>query len=218
MTAELRAVLSRCPVVPVLTIADARTAVPLAQALIAGGLSVLEVTLRTRAGLDSIRRIVAEVPSAIVGAGTVTGPRSLAEAVDAGAQFLVSPGTTGALLEAARDCPVPLLPGAGSVSEVLRLLEEGYMVQKLFPAGPLGGPAYLKAIHGPVPDVAFCPTGGVGPDNAASYLALPNVVCVGGSWPAPEGRIAEGNWAAITTLARGATQLPRGAAATRRGT
>jgi 2-dehydro-3-deoxyphosphogluconate aldolase/(4S)-4-hydroxy-2-oxoglutarate aldolase len=199
--------LGRRPVIPVLTINDAANAVPLARALAEGGLDVIEVTLRTRAALDAIRRVRGEIPAVTVGAGTVLEAAQIDQSIAAGAQFLVSPGATSRLLQAARQAPIPFLPGAGSVSDAMELLERGYRFQKLFPAAQVGGIGFLKAIAGPIPEVGFCPTGGIGQENAAEFLAQQNVVCVGGSWPAPEAKIAAGDWDGITALARSASAL-----------
>ncbi len=206
----LQSILTAAPVVPVLTIESVEVAVPLARALVAGGLTALEVTLRTRAGLDCIRAIAAEVEGANVGAGTVLNPMQLEGAVDAGATFLVSPGATPALLSAARECPVPFLPGVATAGEAMSLADEGYTYLKFFPAEPAGGRAYLKALAAPLPDIRFCPTGGVSAANAADYLALDNVICVGGSWVAPGKAVASGDWAAITALSRAAAALSGG--------
>ena len=196
-------------VVPVITIKDAETAVPLAAALVAGGLQVLEVTLRTEAGLDSIRRIAAEVPGAVIGAGTVTTPQQLLDARNAGAQFIVSPGCTDSLARAAADAGGVFLPGAVTASEVLRLLELGISMMKFFPAQTSGGVAALKALGAPFPQVRFCPTGGIDLERASGYLALPNVVCVGGSWMVPADLIQYHEWVAITALAAEATSATR---------
>lgn len=210
MTQNLSAllpVLKAAPVVPVLIIEDAKTAVPLARALVAGGLTALEVTLRTPAALDCIRAIRAEVEGANVGAGTILDPRQFDEAVAAGSTFLVSPGATPKLLAHAKGSPVPLLPGIATASEAMALIEEGYGAAKFFPAEQAGGAAYLKALSSPIPGLVFCPTGGVGLRNAPTYLALPNVVCVGGSWVAPAAAVASGDWAAVTALAAEAAAL-----------
>jgi 2-dehydro-3-deoxyphosphogluconate aldolase / (4S)-4-hydroxy-2-oxoglutarate aldolase len=203
-------VLTAAPVVPVLTIEDSATAVPLARALVAGGLTALEVTLRTAAGLDCIRAIKAEVEGCNVGAGTVLDPRQMEDAAAAGATFMVSPGASPKLLAAARDCPVPFLPGVATAGEAMALAEEGMTILKFFPAEPAGGIAYLKALSAPLPGIRFCPTGGVGPKNAAEYLALGNVICVGGSWVAPAEAVAQGNWTRVTALSKEASQLGRG--------
>ncbi|MCB1500585.1 MAG: bifunctional 4-hydroxy-2-oxoglutarate aldolase/2-dehydro-3-deoxy-phosphogluconate aldolase [Bauldia sp.] len=202
-------VLTAAPVVPVLTIEDRATAVPLARALVAGGLTALEVTLRTAAGLDCIRAIKAEVEGCNVGAGTVLDARQMEEAAAAGATFMVSPGVSPRLLAAARDCPAPFLPGVATAGEAMALAEEGMTILKFFPAEPAGGIAYLKALSAPLPGIRFCPTGGVGPKNAADYLALGNVICVGGSWVAPGEAVALGNWTRITALSKEASQLGR---------
>lgn len=201
--------LSRAPVIPVLTIARLEDAVPLARALVAGGLDVLEVTLRTPVALAALTRIKRELPEAAVGAGTIVTPADLEVAVTAGADFLVSPGATRELIEAARDLPVPLLPGAATVSEAMQLLARGFRHQKFFPAEASGGVAFLKALHAPLPDIVFCPTGGISATNAPFYLDLPNVACVGASWPAPDAAIRAGDWQGIETAARAASKLPR---------
>jgi 2-dehydro-3-deoxyphosphogluconate aldolase/(4S)-4-hydroxy-2-oxoglutarate aldolase len=195
------------PVIPVVTIERVGDAVPLARALLAGGLSVVEVTLRTPAALDAVRAIVAEVPDAVVGVGTVTRPSDVAHAVEAGADFLVSPGTPASLLQALADAPVPVLPGCASVSEAMALAAHGFPVLKFFPAEPSGGVRWLKAVAEPLPDIRFCPTGGVNGDNAAAYLALRNVVAIGGSWVAPAGAISAGDFAGISARARAAAAL-----------
>jgi 2-dehydro-3-deoxyphosphogluconate aldolase / (4S)-4-hydroxy-2-oxoglutarate aldolase len=204
---SLLKILKAAPVVPVLTIEDRATAVPLAKALVAGGLTALEVTLRTKAGLDCIRAIAAEVEGANVGAGTVLDRQQLKEAVASGAKFLVSPGATPGLVDAALDCPVPFLPGVATAGEAMTLAESGFTMVKFFPAEPAGGISYLKALASPLPALRFCPTGGVGPKNAAAYLALANVICVGGSWVAPADAVARGDWARITMLSREAVKL-----------
>ncbi|SFC56744.1 bifunctional 4-hydroxy-2-oxoglutarate aldolase/2-dehydro-3-deoxy-phosphogluconate aldolase [Tropicimonas isoalkanivorans] len=194
------------PVVPVLVIEDASTARPLAQALVAGGLPVLEVTLRTPAALDAIRAM-AQVDGGVVGAGTLLTPEDVAAAKAAGARFGVSPGATDTLLQACEDADLPLLPGAATASEAMRLYERGYSMLKFFPAEAAGGAPALKGIGAPIPQISFCPTGGVSVQNAPSYLSLPNVVCVGGSWVAPKDRVAAGDWTAIEALAREAASL-----------
>lgn len=196
------------PVIPVIVVDDLAHARPLAEALVAGGLPVLEVTLRTDCALAAIAAM-ADVPGAVVGAGTVLTPAQMKEAKAAGAQFAVAPGATPALLDAARVEALPLLPGAQTCSEVMALLEQGYHVQKFFPAESIGGAGALKSIGGPLPQVTFCPTGGITPDLAAGYLALPNVACVGGSWVAPKALMQAGDWAQITDIARAAAGLPR---------
>lgn len=194
------------PVVPVLVIDDLAHAAKLAQALVAGGLPALEVTLRTPAALDAIRAM-SEVPGGVVGAGTLLTPADVKAAKAAGALFGVSPGATERLLDACAEYDLPLLPGAATASEVMALLEKGYTVQKFFPAEQAGGAAYLKSIGSPIPQVKFCPTGGISLKNARDYLGLSNILCVGGSWVAPKDAMARGDWAAITTLAAEATAL-----------
>jgi len=202
----LEDICARAPVIPVLVIEDARHARPLAEALVAGGLPVLEVTLRSQAALEAIAEM-ARVPGAVVGAGTLLSPDDARQARDAGARFGVSPGATDRLLAGCEEAGLPLLPGAATASEAMRLAERGYRMQKFFPASIAGGPAALKALGAPLPRIRFCPTGGIGADSARDYLALPNVACVGGSWVAPPGRVAAGDWAGITALARAATSL-----------
>lgn len=205
--AYLDGLLKRAPVLPVLVISDADAAVPLARALVAGGVTVLEVTLRTPAALESIRRIHEQVPEAVVGAGTVVTPAQVLEARVAGAQFLVSPGATAELLDAMFAWEVPFLPGAVTPSEVMSLLERGLTHLKFFPAEASGGVAMLKALAGPLPQALFCPTGGIDRAKAPAYLGLPNVLCVGGSWIAPDALVTSGNWSEITHLAREAVAL-----------
>ncbi|MFE9969506.1 bifunctional 4-hydroxy-2-oxoglutarate aldolase/2-dehydro-3-deoxy-phosphogluconate aldolase [Streptomyces hirsutus] len=208
--AATSSVLDLAPVLPVLVVEDAADAVPLARALVAGGLPAIEVTLRTPAALDALRAIAAEVPEAVVGAGTVITPEQVHEVVAAGARFLVSPGWTDGLLESMRASGVPFLPGVSTVSEVVALLERGVREMKFFPAQAAGGTAYLKAIAGPLPQARFCPTGGIGPDSAPDYLALENVACVGGSWMLPADAVAARDWARIERLARAAARLSAG--------
>jgi 2-dehydro-3-deoxyphosphogluconate aldolase/(4S)-4-hydroxy-2-oxoglutarate aldolase len=203
----IAAVMAAGPVIPVVLVDEARSAVPLARALLAGGITVIEVTLRTTAAIDAIRAIAAEVEDITVGAGTVLDPAQLDAARLAGARFAVSPGTSPRLLDAAAGHPLALLPGAASVSESMTLLERGYARQKFFPAGAAGGAAFLAALASPLPQVSFCPTGGVTPDNAPGYLELANVACVGGSWITPEAAIRNGDWARIKALARAASAL-----------
>lgn len=195
------------PVVPVVVIADASDAVPLARALVAGGLSAIEVTLRTPVALDAIRAIAEEVPDAVVGAGTVITPEQVRESVAAGARFLVSPGWTDVLLEAMLGSGVPFLPGVSTTSEVVALLERGVREMKFFPAEAAGGTAYLKSLSGPLPQARFCPTGGIGSANAPDYLSLPNVGCVGGTWMLPADAIAARDWGRVERLAREASRL-----------
>ncbi|MEV4890755.1 bifunctional 4-hydroxy-2-oxoglutarate aldolase/2-dehydro-3-deoxy-phosphogluconate aldolase [Nonomuraea sp. NPDC055795] len=199
--------LDLAPVVPVVVIDDVETAVPLARALVAGGLPVIEVTLRTAAALESIARIAAEVPDAVIGAGTIRSAADIAAAVGAGSKFLVSPGTTPALAEALLGSGVPFLPGAATASEVMALAERGVKELKFFPAEAAGGLPYLKSLAGPLPDVRFCPTGGIRPATAPDYLALPNVGCVGGTWLTPADALAAGDWARVEKLAAQAAAL-----------
>ncbi|MDN5787426.1 bifunctional 4-hydroxy-2-oxoglutarate aldolase/2-dehydro-3-deoxy-phosphogluconate aldolase [Pseudorhodobacter sp.] len=194
------------PVIPVLVVDDAGTAANLARALVAGGLPVLEVTLRTPAALDAIRAM-ADVEGGIPGAGTLLTPADVKAAKAAGARFGVSPGATPKLLEACAEYDLPLLPGAATATEVMTLLELGYSVQKFFPAEASGGAPALKSIGAPIPQVRFCPTGGVSLKNARDYLGLSNVMCVGGSWVAPPGMVTAGEWAGITALASEAAKL-----------
>ncbi|MFG3072848.1 bifunctional 4-hydroxy-2-oxoglutarate aldolase/2-dehydro-3-deoxy-phosphogluconate aldolase [Streptomyces sp. NPDC048225] len=203
-------VLDLAPVVPVVVVDDLADAVPLARALVAGGLPAIEVTLRTPAALDAIRAIAAEVPDAVVGAGTVITAEQVGEVVAAGARFLVSPGWTDTLLEAMRESGVPFLPGVSTTSEVVALLERGVREMKFFPAEAAGGTAYLKALAAPLPQARFCPTGGIGPDSAPEYLALPNVGCVGGSWMLPKDAVAGRDWGRVEALARAAAALSAG--------
>jgi len=199
--------LSRVPVVPVVVVDDPAHAVPIARALVAGGLPVIELTLRTPGALDAIRAIASEVPEILVGAGTIVTPGQAKEALDAGAQFLVSPGSTPSLLGAMADTGLPFLPGTATVSEVLAVLEAGYTELKFFPAEASGGAAFLKSLASPVPTARFCPTGGITAASAASYLSLPNVGCVGGSWLTPADALAAGDWGRVTELARAAAAL-----------
>ncbi|PWV97153.1 2-keto-3-deoxy-phosphogluconate aldolase [Hoeflea marina] len=208
-TNALLSILKLQPVVPVLVIDDVATAVPLARALVAGGLKAIEITLRTPAALDAIRAVANEVEGAVPGAGTILNARQYEEAVDAGSRFIVSPGTTLEILEAARKSRVPLLPGAATASEVMALREEGYTVMKFFPAEQAGGAAYLKSLSSPLAGSVFCPTGGITAQNAGDYLSLPNVICVGGSWVAPKAMVEAGDWDGITRLAMEACKLAR---------
>lgn len=198
-----REIASRAPVIPVLVLDDVAHARPLAEALVAGGLPALEVTLRTPAALDCIRAM-AEVPGGIVGAGTLLTPEDVKAAKAAGAMFGVSPGATDRLIQACIDEDLPLLPGAATATEAMLLLEKGYDMLKFFPAESSGGAPALKAIGAPIPQISFCPTGGVSLKNKTDYLSLPNVVCVGGSWVAPKDKMIAGDWAGIETLARDA--------------
>ncbi len=198
------------PVIPVVVVDDPADAVPLARALARGGVRIMEITLRTDAGLEAIERVAAEVPETTVGAGTVTTPEEASAARAAGARFLVTPGATDRMLAAVLDTGLPLLAGASTLTEILRLREQGQQAVKFFPAEASGGTAYLRAVAGPVPDVFFCPTGGIGPGNAAEYLALPNVGCVGGSWLTPDAAIRSGDWTEVERLAGEAATLAAG--------
>ena len=195
------------PVIPVIVIEDLAQAVPLARALVAGGVRVLEVTLRTAAGLEAIRAIAREVSGAIVGVGTITTPEDFEAARSAGAKFGVSPGLTPALIDAAHKSALPLLPGVMTPSDVIAARAAGFRQLKLFPAQQAGGMGMLKAMHGPFPDVTFCPTGGVSEETAPQFLALPNVACVGGSWLTPKAAVQAGDWKQITELAKRAAAL-----------
>ena len=206
-TERLLSILQSQPVVPVLVVDRIATAIPLARALVTGGLAAIEITLRTDAALDAIKAIADEVDGATVGAGTILNARQYQAAVDAGAQFIVSPGTTQELLDVAKRSPVPMLPGAATPSEIMALREEGYSVLKFFPAEQAGGAAYLKSLVSPFGGMSFCPTGGITVDTAPDYLSLPNVICVGGSWVAPKDRVEAGDWSAITALAEEAVRL-----------
>ena len=208
MTMTLLDIMRSASVIPVIAIDDPEHAVPLARALVAGGICVLEVTLRTPHGLQAIRDM-AQVPGAILGVGTLTQPEEFAAARDAGAVFGVSPGLTPSLIEASRKSGLALLPGVMTPSEVMAAREAGFRQLKLFPAVPAGGIGMLNALAGPLGDVMFCPTGGVSQDNAAQFLACRNVACVGGSWIVPTDAIRDGDWARIEMLAREATKLVR---------
>ncbi len=188
------------PVIPVMVINKLEHAVPLANALVEGGLKVLEITLRTAVALDAIKKIKAEVPNAIVGAGTVINLDTLNQVIDAGSEFIVSPGVTDTVIDAALKSGIPILPGVVTPSEVMNLLEKGITEMKFFPAEAAGGIPMVKSIGGPLPQVTFCPTGGISPKNAAAYLALSNVACVGGSWMAPANLVEEENWDEIKRL------------------
>jgi len=206
--AAAREICELAPIVPVLVVHDPAHAQPLARALVKGGLPALEVTLRTDAALEVIAEM-AKVEGGVVGAGTLLTPADVAAAKAAGARFGVSPGATDRLLDACEDAELPTLPGAATASEAMRLLERGYDMLKFFPAEASGGAPALKSLASPLPQIKFCPTGGVNPDNAQSYLSLPNVVCAGGSWVAPDKLVQAGDWDAITELARAAAALPR---------
>lgn len=189
------------PVVPVIVINDVAYAVPLAKALIAGGIKVLEVTLRTPAAMDVIKTIAEQVPEAVIGAGTVTNAEQLAAVRAAGAQFAISPGMTPELLIAGKEGDIPLIPGIATISELMMGLDLGYTHFKFFPAEANGGIKAIKSIGGPFPDVVFCPTGGIGPNNYLDYLALPNIQCVGGSWLVPDDAVKAGRWERVSELA-----------------
>ena len=195
------------PVLPVVVVDDPEKAVPLARALVSGGLPGVEITLRTSGAMAAIERVAAEVPEAVVGAGTVTTPEKADAAARAGANFLVSPGCSPRLSAAMADTGLPFLPGVSTVSEAMALLEQGVHEMKFFPAEPAGGAAFLKALSSPLPQARFCPTGGITVDSAPAYLALPNVGCVGGSWLTPASLVEAGRWDEITGLARAASQL-----------
>jgi 2-dehydro-3-deoxyphosphogluconate aldolase/(4S)-4-hydroxy-2-oxoglutarate aldolase len=207
MPADPTPLVSKTPVIPVLTIERAVDAVRLARALVAGGLPVIEVTLRTKAALDAIRAIAAEVPDCVVGVGTVLRAADITAAIGAGAKYLVSPGTPPELAAALADVSIPVLPGCATVSEAMALGARGFKVLKFFPAEASGGTAWLKSIAAPLPELKFCPTGGIDSRNIATYLACPNVLAVGGSWVAPKDAIASGDFARITQLAREASAL-----------
>lgn len=203
----LDSIVTLAPVVPVVIIDDVASAVPLARALVRGGLPVIEITLRTAAALDAIRAIAGEVAEAVVGVGTVLEPAQLIAAREAGARFAVSPGATGRLLDAAAGEGLPLLPGIATASEAMKLIERGCRFAKFFPAEPAGGLAYLSALASPLPQLRFCPTGGITLASAPKYLALKNVVCVGGSWMLAKDRIAAGDWGTIAAEAAAAARL-----------
>ena len=204
---RVEAVLQLAPVVAVVVIESLADAVPLARALVSGGIKAIEVTLRTPVALDAIRAIAAEVEGAVTGAGTLLTPGDIAAAEKAGARFGVSPGSTPRLLDAADDSSLPYLPGAATATEALCLLERGYRLQKFFPATPAGGPDYLRALASPLPGIRFCPTGGITAASAPEWLALPNVVCVGGSWLSTSKVLLAGDWSAVEGLARAAAAL-----------
>jgi 2-dehydro-3-deoxyphosphogluconate aldolase / (4S)-4-hydroxy-2-oxoglutarate aldolase len=207
MLADPLPIVTRAPVIPVLTIAHVADAAPLARALVAGGLPVLEVTLRTEVALDAIAAIAREVPEAIVGVGTVTEPADVMRAVDAGAKYLVTPGTPPVLAEALARASIPAIPGCATVSEAMALAEHGFRVLKFFPAEACGGVKWLQAVAAPLPEARFCPTGGIDMKNAGAYLAQSNVVAVGGSWVAPQGALASGDFDRVTALAQDAAAL-----------
>ncbi len=207
MPADATALAAQSPVIPVLTVERTADAVPLARALAAGGLKVIEVTLRTKVAIEAVKAIAAEVPDCVLGVGTVMKPADISAAVGAGAKFLVSPGTPPDLAAALADASVPVLPGCATVSEAMTLSARGFKVLKFFPAEASGGIAWLKSVAAPLAEAKFCPTGGIDAKNAKTYLSCPNVVAVGGSWVAPKDAIASGDWARITQLAREAAAL-----------
>lgn len=202
---EIEDIISAAPVMPVLVIHELAHAVPLARALVAGGIEVLEVTLRTPIAMDAVAAIVKDLPNAVVGVGTLTRPEQFSEAAEAGAQFAVSPGLTQVMLNACAESGMPYLPGVFTPSEVMTARNIGFEYLKLFPAQQAGGPGMLKALAGPFPELKFCPTGGIGEENFREYLALDNVASVGGQWLAPAELVAAADWEAITRLAAGAT-------------
>jgi len=206
---EIAAVAGLVPVMPVLTVERAADAVPLARALVKGGLPALEITLRTGAALEAMRAITDEVEGALVGAGTVITPDQVEQVQEAGARFAVSPGCTPALAAATRAAGLAFLPGVQTVSEAMAMSELGFSLLKFFPADAAGGPSWLRAIAAPLPGLRFCPTGGIGPDTAPGYLALANVACIGGSWVAPRDAVAAGDWGRIERLAAAASLLKR---------
>jgi 2-dehydro-3-deoxyphosphogluconate aldolase/(4S)-4-hydroxy-2-oxoglutarate aldolase len=199
--------LALSPVMPVVVIDDADDAVPTARALLAGGIRVIELTLRTPAALAAIERVATEVPDIVIGAGTVTSPGQAKQAADAGAKFLVTPGCTDTVLDACFESGLPFLPGASTVSEAMKLAERGLSALKFFPAEASGGVAYLKSIAGPLPGLKFCPTGGITVASAPTYLALPNVGCIGGSWLTPKSALTAHDFAAVEALAAEAAKL-----------
>jgi 2-dehydro-3-deoxyphosphogluconate aldolase/(4S)-4-hydroxy-2-oxoglutarate aldolase len=206
---DISAIAALAPVIPVLTVERVADAVPLARALVRGGLPVLEITFRTAAALEALAAISREVPEAVVGAGTVLDDGQLRQAIAAGARFGVSPGCTPMLATAVKASGLPFLPGVQTVSEAMVLRELGFGLLKLFPADAAGGPTWLKAAAAPLAGLRFCPTGGIGQETAGGYLALPNVVCVGGSWVAPRDAVAAGDWSRIERLAAAAAALKR---------
>lgn len=197
-------IFSQGPVIPVIVIKDLKTAVPIAKALVAGGIKVLEVTLRTPVALDAIRLISDAVPDAIVGAGTITTVSQLQHSIEAGAQFAISPGISDDLLQAGKQSDIAFIPGISTISELMSGINSGYSHFKFFPAESSGGVKALKSIYGPFPDIRFCPTGGINQSNVNDYLALPNVKCIGGSWILPDQAISEQQWQQISDLTRSA--------------
>lgn len=208
---QLARILAANPVIPVITIAKVADAVPLAEALVAGGITALEVTLRTPAAPEAIERIVREVPRAVVGVGTIRSAGDVMQAKRLGAKFLVSPGTTSGIYRAVAEAKLPFLPGIATASELMTALDAGFESVKFFPAVPAGGMAAIKALAGPFPHARFCPTGGISEANFTEWLAVPEIVAVGGSWLAPAAAIKAGNWAEITTIARRARDAIDGA-------
>ena len=204
---DIRSILALGPVMPVIVIDDAADAVPLAQALLAGNINAIEVTLRTSAAIEAMEQIAKNVPDMVIGAGTVLDGEQAAQARDAGAVFTVSPGATESLIYSCEEAGITLLPGAATASEAMQLYEAGFDVQKFFPAVPAGGAAFLKALSSPLPQVSFCPTGGITVDSADDFLSLPNVLCVGGSWIASQADIRDKNWDKITQAAKAASEL-----------
>jgi len=204
---DIRTIVSLAPVIPVVTLDDPAKAVPLARALVAGGLPVIEMTLRTETAYASVKAIIREVPDAVVGFGTVTRIDQFVAAVDLGARFAVSPGLLPELVEAAARARLPYLPGIATATDLMAAIASGHQLLKFFPAEPAGGIPMLKALHGPFADARFCPTGGIDAANAGDYLALPNVLAVGGSWVTPKAALDSGDWDAITGLAQQAVQL-----------
>jgi len=209
--AETAAIMALAPVIPVLTVGSVEDGVAQAKALVAGGLTAIEVTLRTAAALAAIRSIATNVPKAVVGAGTIVSVEQIDQAVKAGARFLVSPGTPATLAKAAAQSPVPFLPGCATVSEAMALRELGFRALKLFPAEAVGGVKLIASLAAPLPDLRFCPTGGVDLQKAPQYLSLPNVPCVGGSWMLQKGALAASDYLAVEALARDAAELRRAA-------
>ena len=207
MTKSILDIMTTSPVIPVIVVNRLDDAIPMAQALVSGGLKVLEVTLRTDVGLEAIELMAKEIPDAIVGAGTVTSTDQIDAVIDAGGEFMVTPGTTPKLIEYALEKPIQVLPGVATPSEAVQLLEFGVSHMKFFPAEAAGGRPMLKSIYGPLPQITFCPTGGVTPASAGDYLALPNVACVGGSWMLPQNLIDAGDWSAIEALAKEAAAI-----------
>ena len=209
MNTTSHSLLEMTPVLPVVQIADADNAIPVAQALRQGGIAMLEVVLRTPASIEAIRRIRAEVPDVVVGAGTITDMGKLDAAVEAGCEFLITPGLTPAMAKACKDLPMPVVPGVSCASDIMLGLEYGFTAFKFFPAEASGGIAALKALAGPFGDITFCPTGGISPDNLAAYLALDCVSCVGGSWLTPKALLKRQAWSEVTSLTQQAIAAAR---------